>query len=151
MVNGAVIEFLAQVPVANPLIRADQADLVRHSFVDESLQGRLLHVLNHASDYVALASNSAHDNRLTGSGWSRLSVALIPMPVLGLAADECFINFDDAAELGFGFDQGGTDFVSHQPSRFDRTETHVAAKLACGTEGTTAAHPREFLIFRNSG
>jgi hypothetical protein len=47
-----------------------------------------------------------------------------------LAADESFVNFDNAAKLGFGFDQGGADFVSHQPSGFDRTKTHIAAKLA---------------------
>jgi len=29
------------------------------------------------------------------------------MPVLCLAADECFVNFHNAAEFGFRFDQSG--------------------------------------------
>ena len=44
VVNGAVWECKSKVPVANPLIGADQTNLVRHGLVNESLQGRLLHV-----------------------------------------------------------------------------------------------------------
>jgi hypothetical protein len=45
MVNGAVVEFLAKMVIANPLIGAEQTNLLRHRFVNESLQGRLLHVV----------------------------------------------------------------------------------------------------------
>jgi hypothetical protein len=130
VVNGPVRETETKVLVANPLIGADQADLVRHGFIDEGFQGRLLDVRNDASDHVTLAADCANDNGFSGSGRAGLPIALIPMPVLRLAADESFVNLNDAAKLRFRLDQGGTDFVGHQPSGFDRTETHVAAKLA---------------------
>src|SRR5258708_5568037 len=48
VVNGAVIEFIAKVLVANPLIGAEQAHFFRNGFVNESLQGHLFHILNDA-------------------------------------------------------------------------------------------------------
>jgi hypothetical protein len=92
MVNGAVREFLAKVIITDPLIGAEQANLIRHGFVGESLQGRLLYVLDDAGDYVTLAPNCTNDNRLARSGRTGLSIAFFPMPVLGLAADECFVT-----------------------------------------------------------
>jgi hypothetical protein len=129
MVNGAVGERKPKVPVANPLIGADQANLVRNGFINESFQGRLLHILNDTGNHVSLAPYSANDNRFTGGRRTGLSITLVPMPVLGFAADECFVDFNDAAQLGFGFDQCDPDFVSHQPRGFDRAKTHIAAKL----------------------
>jgi hypothetical protein len=61
MVNGAVVEFIAKVPVINPLIGAEQTDFFRDGFVNESLQGNLLHVLNDASYDVALAGHRASE------------------------------------------------------------------------------------------
>lgn len=130
VIDGAVRECKTKVPVANPLIGADQAYLVGHGLVDESLQGGLFHVLDDAGDDVSLAPDSADDDGLAGGSRPRLSVAFVPMPVLCLAADKGLVDLHNAAEFGFGLNQGGADFVSHQPSSFDRTETHVAAKLA---------------------
>jgi hypothetical protein len=129
VVNGAVHEFCAEVLVANPLIGAEQADFLRHGLVNESLQGRLLHILNDASDYVALAANSANNNSLAGSSRTRLAVSLIPMSVLGFAADERFVNFNNAAKLGLRFDQSGADFVAHGMRRAVRAEAHDALDL----------------------
>jgi hypothetical protein len=129
VVNRGVREFLANVRIARPLIGAEQADLFGNSFVDESLQCRLLDVVDDAGDDVALAAHSASDNRFAGSGRPRLAVALNPMPVLCLAADERFVNFNDAAQLGFRFDQGRADFVAHRMCSFVRAETHVALNL----------------------
>src|ERR1700686_4863202 len=50
MVNGAVGEFFAEMVIANPLIGAEQADFFRYGFINESLQGRLLHIRNDAGD-----------------------------------------------------------------------------------------------------
>src|ERR1700687_4927733 len=86
MVNGAVVEFLAQVIIADPLIGTEQANLVRHGFVDESLQGFLLYVFDDASDHVSLASNSSNNNRVARGGRSRLAITFFPMAVLRLAA-----------------------------------------------------------------
>ena len=97
MVNGAMREFFPEMMIANPLIGAQETDFFRYSLVNEGLQSRLLHVVNDAGDHAALAATSANDNRLAGSGRTRLAVALVPMPVLCFAADECFVNLDNAA------------------------------------------------------
>jgi hypothetical protein len=133
VINGGVrIALLAETMVANPLVCTEQAYFVRDSFTNERFQRRRFDVGNHASDDIALAANCASDDSaLATRSRTRQTVALVSVFVLGLAADESFVNFDDTAELGFGFDQGGADFVSHQPSGFDRAKAHVAAKLAC--------------------
>jgi hypothetical protein len=113
VVNGAVREAETKVLVADPLIGADQAYLVRHGLVDERFQGGLLDVLNNAGNYVPLAADSADNDGFAGSGRAGLSISLIPMAILGFAADEGFVNLNDATKFGFGFDQGSTDFVSH--------------------------------------
>jgi len=125
MVNGAVVEFVAKVTIANPLIGAEQTNLVRYGFVDEILQSLLLHISNQARNYVAFATDSADDSRFAGSCRTRLSVTLFPVPVLGLAADECFIDLNDAAKLvHVHLDKGDADAMTHIPSGFVRTETH---------------------------
>jgi hypothetical protein len=45
--------------------------------------------------------------------------------------DESFINLNDAAKLFDVFDQGGSDFVTHKPRGFVRTEAHKAPNLQC--------------------
>ena len=129
VVNRFMREFHAEMLVANPLIGAEQANLLRDGFVNESLQSCLLHVFNDAGDDVAFAADSASDDCFAGSGRTRLSIALNPMPVICLAADECFVHLNDAAQLGFRFDQSGADFVAHGMRGFVRTETHVTLNL----------------------
>jgi hypothetical protein len=129
MIDCAVWEAKTNIPIANPLVGANQANLVRNGFIYESFQSRLLHVLNDTGNHVSLAPYSANDNRFTGGRRAGLSITLVPMPVLGFAADERFVDFNDAAQLGFWFDQCDPDFVSHQPRGFDRAKTHIAAKL----------------------
>jgi hypothetical protein len=128
--SGVGIALLAQMAVANPLIGAKQANLFRHSFFDESFQGGRFDVRDNASNHVAFALHSADHDCLSRGRAARQAIALVPMAVVSLAADERLVDLDNAAKLGFRFDQGGADFVAHEPSSFDRTETHVAAKLA---------------------
>lgn len=129
--SGVGIALLTQMAIANPLIRAEQADLVRYGFVDEGFQGGSSDIGDNAGDDIALAADSASNDCLSaarcGAGQA---IPFVGMAVLSLAADERLIDLDNATQLGFGFDQCGTDFVAHEPSGFDRTETHVAAKLA---------------------
>jgi len=102
MVNGCVRIILAKMAIADPLVGAEQADLLRDGLVDESLQGCLPHVANHASDHVPLALDSANNNRLSAvSGGSGQSIPLVPMAVLGLAANESFVEerSDEAIQL----------------------------------------------------
>ena len=88
---------------------------MRDGFANECGESGGIHVLDDAGDDVALAADSADNWRFAGTYAARsaAATALIPMPVLGLAADESFVNFDNAAELSNVFDQarrgrGGT-------------------------------------------
>jgi hypothetical protein len=98
MVNGGVREIPVQSPVADPLIGAEQTNLVRNGFVDEALKGSGPDVRDNPRNDVALALDSASDDCLTRSGRAGLAVALIPMPVLCLPADECFVHLNDTAK-----------------------------------------------------
>ena len=51
------------------------------------------------------------------------------MTVLGFAADESFVNFDDAAKLLNVLHEGRSDLVAHEPSGFVGAETHEAHDL----------------------
>jgi hypothetical protein len=61
VVNGAVGEAKAEVPIANPLIGANQTYFVGYCLVDEGLQGGLLHVLNDAGNHVTLANHQSNE------------------------------------------------------------------------------------------
>ena len=86
--------------VASTLVGTEQADLVGDGFPNEGFQRGRMDVRNHAGDHIALAAYGADDWSFTGADAARSATAtLIPMPVLGQAADESFVNFDDAAKL----------------------------------------------------
>ena len=61
----------------------------------------------------------------SGSLGAGLTVALIGMAVLSLAADERLIDLYNAAQLGFRLDQGGADFVGFRfgQNRLDHGQT----------------------------
>jgi hypothetical protein len=130
MVNGAMGEFITQMRVADPLVGAEQADLFGHSLIDESLQGLSLHIRDDASDDIALSLDCADDDcPFAASRWAGQSVALVGVLVLGLAADESFINLDNAAKFCFGLNESGADFVTHGMCRAVATEAHDALDL----------------------
>jgi len=134
MVNDAMrIPLLGEAIVARPVIGAEQANLMRDGFVDERAQRRTFDVLNNAGDHIAFATNCADDN-----GFSlplvALSAPLIPVPVTAVAADDRLVNLNDPAKLLHVLDQCGSDLVAHEPSRFVRTEAHIAKDLK-------SAHP----------
>ncbi len=100
-------------------------------FADERGESIGRHVRDNASDHVALATDCADDWRLAGTDSSRstAATALIPMPVLGQAADESFIDFHNSAKLLDILHESGPDLVAHEPSGFIGTEPHVPIKL----------------------
>ena len=71
MVNGSVREFVAKMLVANPLVGAEQADLVRNDPAHEFGQRIGANVLNHEGDYVSLATNSADNRSFAGTDTNR--------------------------------------------------------------------------------
>jgi S1-C subfamily serine protease len=90
------------------------------------------HVCDHARNHIALAADRADDRCFAGTNasGSPAAAAFIPMPVLGQAADESFIDLNNTAELPNIFHQCYADTVTHIPSRFERTETHITPNLA---------------------
>jgi hypothetical protein len=129
MINGCVRISFVETLVANPLIGAKQTYFFRDGLIDESDQGCGADVIDNARDHVTLAAHSASDNRFAGCGRTGLEVALNPMPVLGFAADEGFVNFHNAAKLGFRFDQSRADFVAHGMRRTVAAEAHDTLNL----------------------
>jgi hypothetical protein len=134
VVNGGVRKVLAKMLITDPLIGAEQADLVRDRLTDECLKCAALEVLNDAGNDVALATYSTDDRRLAGANAASTAAlaTLIPMPVLGEAADERFIDLDDAAKLLDVRDHGRPDLVAHGPRSFIGTEAHEAFHLKSG-------------------
>jgi hypothetical protein len=117
--------------VAWILIGAKQADPVRHRFADERGKSGGIHVRDHARNNISLAAYGADDWRFAGTdaAGSAATAALIPMPIFGQAADESFIDLDNAAELINVLHQGDADLVTHGPRRSIRAEAHIALDL----------------------
>jgi hypothetical protein len=113
IVNGGMREILVETFVANPSVGAEQANFFRYGFTHEALQCRGADVLAHAGNHVAFTADSASDDYFARSGPTGLPVAFA-MSVLSFAADERFVNFNDAAQLVHVLlGKGGTDAMAH--------------------------------------
>jgi hypothetical protein len=140
VVDDAKRVVLGKVLVASPLVRAEQAHLVRNNFVDEAGESRGPDVFDDAADGIALATDSANDGDFARANTARsaASAALIPMSVLGEPAHEGLVNFNNPAKLLDGLiRESGPDAMCHVPSGLERAETHVAPNLA-GTDALLA-------------
>lgn len=127
--HGLPVVFL-QVVVNLVFICRENADIGRNHFANEMLCGILGDAAQSAGDHIALAADSADHWRFTGPCAARFAVVfLIPMPVGVFAANPCFVNFDNAAQLGFRLDKSGADFVAHGMRGPVRAEAHYALDL----------------------
>jgi len=70
----------------------------------------------------------------TDTASSPATAAFIPMPIFRQAADESFIDLDNAAEFVNIFHKCDADAVAHIPSRIQGTEAHITPNLP-------SAHP----------
>jgi hypothetical protein len=130
VVDDGVGVVVSKVLVADPLVRAEQANLVRDGFMHKGGEGRGADVGDYTSNHVAFAANSARDGRLARANAASAVTAAAIMPVLGFAADESFIDFYNASKLiELLTRERGPYPVSHVPSGFVRAETHVAINL----------------------
>jgi hypothetical protein len=131
VVNNAVRIFPIEPLVATPLIRAKQADFMRDSFADERSKSVRSDIRDDARNNVAFAADSADDWRFAGTdpAGPASTAAFIPMPVFGQAADESFIDLDNAAELIDVFHKGDADLMAHGPSCLIRAKPHDALHL----------------------
>src|ERR1700730_2505595 len=130
MVNNAVRIFAVKSSVSGPLVSTKQANFMRDRFADEGGESFGIHVCDHARDYIAFAADCANDWSFAGTNTAgSAAAALIPMPVLGQAANESFIDLDDTAELSNIFHKRDADLVTHGPCCFIRAEAHIALNL----------------------
>lgn len=138
MLDDGVRVFLVQTVVTAPLIRAEKANLGRYGFAHERAQRFALHVFDDASNDTAFAADSADHRDFAGARTataraipiSSLAAPVAFVPVLGLAANESLIDFDDThqlVELLIG--QASPDPVAHMPRGTVRAETHHAMDL----------------------
>lgn len=143
MVNDAVRELFAEVLVADPFVRAEQAHLVRDAFANEAFERRGAHVRDYASDNIALAANRTRYNRLarTDAAGPVTTAALVPMPIFGEPADERLIDLDNAHEFAeFLIGQSGAHAVAHMPSGTIRAKAHHAVNLKGGNSFLAGQH-----------
>jgi len=132
VINGRVWIILIERIVAGILIGAKQADFVGDGFANKGGESGGIYIRNHARDHIPLAADGADDwrfARTNAAGSAAAAAAFIPMPVLGQAADESFIDLDDSAKLVNVLHQRGSDLMTHEPSGFIGTKTHVAMYL----------------------
>jgi hypothetical protein len=142
VINNAMRLFAVKTLVASPLIRAKQADFVRDRFADERGEGIGTDIRDYPCDHIPLAADGADNWRFAGTdaASSTAAAALIPMSVFGQAADESFIDFDNAAELVNVFHKSDADAMAHIPSRFQGAETHITPNLASAYSLYTGEH-----------
>jgi hypothetical protein len=123
-------EEVVKQPITGVLVRREQADFRRDGFTDEAIIGPSVGRGDHAGHYVPLAAYGADDGRLARAGSPTHTVALVPMPVLGLATDKRLVHFNDTHELLELFVlERGANAVAHIPSGFVAPETHDTVNL----------------------
>src|ERR1700730_8870010 len=131
MVHSGVRIFAVKTLVTGPLVCAEQTAFVRDRFSDKRCESVRANVCNNTGTDISLTTDSADDWSFAGTDAARSAApaALIPMPIFGQAADESFIDFNDAAKLSYVFHERDADTVTHIPSCFQRTKTHIAPNL----------------------
>ena len=125
VVNGCVGNLVWQPLVTSPSISRQQTDFVGANLVDEAISGVGGHARQNARNHIALTFHGADDRYLVFF----VSLLFIPMPVLVLSTDECFVHFDDAAEFDARIDERRADFVAHAVGRLVATKAHEALDL----------------------
>jgi len=119
--------------IADPLVSAEQRNLVRDGFVYESFKRAGADVFDNTGYDVSLTLHGTNDRRLarTNAASPATTAALILVLILRQAADESFVNLNHAAKLLNILEQGDTDFVAHHPCGFVRAEAHEPHNLQC--------------------
>ena len=132
VIDHFVRVFLMKLAVPHPLVRDQQAHVIRYGFIDELGQGFSFDVPNDTSHHIALALDRTRYDRLASAASSAeiSSSTFTSVLVLGFPADKGFIDLDDPAELrGIARAQGDSNAMAHIPGGLVRTEAHVAADL----------------------
>ena len=124
-------EHIAEHPITRVFVGREQANFGRDGLANKAVESLGIGVRDDAGDNVALARYGSDDWRLARSGPAAHAVALIPMAVLGFAADERLVYFDNAHELLELFVlKRDADAMTHVPSGLVAAEAHDAVDLA---------------------
>src|ERR1700680_5154789 len=131
MADRGMRVFAAKVTIAASIIGAKQTDFVRHGLMHKTFECGDIDVIDDASYDVALTLDGPDDDGLAGTNaaTSAVRVAIFPMFVVPLAADESFVNLDHATELLNILDKCGADFVAHEPSGLVGAKAHITFDL----------------------
>src|SRR5712691_7555458 len=132
VVNDAERIFATKRPVPFAFIGAQQTNSVRNHFTDECTERDGVHVIDHSRNDVAFAfDGSSHGDLAVPASSAEVTATARPFVlVLGLAADPCFVHFDDADQLAELFiPQRSSDFMAHETRGFIGTETNIAHDL----------------------
>ena len=126
VIDAAPIKAPRQLLITTPVIRRDQADLVRANLVYKIKCGFASNAPQNLGDDVAATFYRANDGRLVGFSIARL---FVPMTVVIFAANPRLINLYNAAQLDRRIDQSRADFVAHGMGRLVTAEAHHALNL----------------------
>jgi hypothetical protein len=97
VVDNSVRIFLAEMLVADPLIRTEQRNFMRDDFMHDRFERIGANILDNASDNIAFAVYCADHWRLARA--STTSVAtLVLVFVFRQSADKSFVNLNEAAK-----------------------------------------------------
>lgn len=111
-------------------IGRQQADFVRNRLAHKSLNVSLVDAIEHARNDVTLALHRADDGRFAGAGPAALTVVpLVPVAIVVLTADPCFVHLNDTAKLLLRLYHRRTDFVGHVQCGFVGAEAHLPLNL----------------------
>jgi hypothetical protein len=89
MINRFVREFAIKMFVANPLIRAEQANICRNAFAHKGLKCLGANVCDNAGDHVSFALHRASNNGFARSASGSATTAFVPMTVLPQCRSAC--------------------------------------------------------------
>lgn len=130
VLNDLVRAQLLDVPIAGPFAGHEQAHLVGDGVHHEFSENVCTDCADNARHDVALAADRADYGYFVRT---KAATTTIPAPavlVVGLAADEGFINLNDATKLAeILFDKRRTDAMAHIPSGLIRAEADVTMDL----------------------
>lgn len=119
VVNGVVRIYSVQALIAYVLIGCDKRDLVADSFGHEPFERFTAEILNHAANYIALATDRPDDASFAGTEAASATVlAFVAVLVLLFAADKGFIDLDNAHEFSeLRITHPSPQAMAHVPSR----------------------------------
>jgi len=121
---NALVRVIGQSAIDAAFVSRQQANFIRDDFADKLFAFILADCTKDTGDYATLAAHSANNGGLSRGSVLATAPALIPVLVLVLAADESFIDLDNATKLRLRLDKSGADLVTHAPSGFVRAEAH---------------------------